>query len=51
MSHLKQVFHTRDIWIDETVKFDPNNSHLDSLMITEIEDLIHIVEISDLLTI
>ena len=48
MPHLKQVFRARNIWINETVKFDSNNSHLDSLMITEVEDLICIVEISDL---
>ena len=48
MSHLKQVFRARDVQIDETVTFDSDNSHLDSLMITEIEDLIHIIEISDL---
>jgi len=48
VSHLKQVFHIRNVQINKTVKFDSNNSHLHSLMITEIEDLIHIIEISDL---
>ena len=48
ISYLKQVFCIRNIWIDETVTFDSDNSHLDSLMITEIEDLICIIEISDL---
>jgi len=45
---LKQVFRARDVRIDETVNFDPDNSHLDPLMITEVEDLIRIVEITDL---
>src|SRR5438034_3126524 len=46
--HLKRVFRARDVWIDETVTFDPDNPHLDPLMITEIEDLIRIVEIPHL---
>ena len=48
VSYLKQVFHIRNVWINKTVTFDSDNSHLDSLMITEIEDLICIIEISDL---
>ena len=48
VSHLKQVFHVRNIQIDEIIIFDSDNFHLDSLMITEIENLICIVEISDL---
>ena len=48
ISHLKQIFHIRNVQIDKTVTFDSDNFHLDFLMITEIENFIHIVEISDL---
>ena len=48
ISYLKQIFCIKNIWIDKTVTFDSDNSHLDFLMITEIEDFIHIVEISNL---
>ena len=48
ISYLKWVFHIRNVWIDKTVIFDSDNSHFDSFIITEIEDLIHIIEISDL---
>jgi hypothetical protein len=48
ISHLKQIFHVRNIQIDKIVRFDSDNSHFDSIMITEIKDLIHIIEISDL---
>ena len=46
--HLKWVFCVRNIQINKTVTFDSDNSHLDFFMITEIEDLICIVEIFDL---
>ena len=46
--HLKQVFCARNVQIDKTVTFDSDNSHFDSLIITEIKDLICIIEISDL---
>ena len=46
--HLKRIFRARDVRIDETVKFDLANPHLDPLMITEVDDLIRLVEIPDL---
>ena len=48
ISHLKWIFHVRNIQIDKTITFDSDNSHFDSLIIIEIEDLICIIEISDL---
>jgi len=51
VSHLKWVFHIRNVQINKIIIFDSDNSHLDSLMITEIKDLIHIIEISNLLNI
>ena len=46
--HLKRIFRARNVQIDETVKFDPANPHLDPLMITEVDDLIRLIEIPDL---
>lgn len=46
--HLKRIFRARDVRINETVKFDPSNFYLDPLMITEVEDLIRVIEILDL---
>ena len=51
ISHLKQVFHIRKVWINKIIRFDSDNSYLDFLMITEIKNLIHIIEIFDLLNI
>ena len=46
--HLKRVFRARDVRIDETLGFDPANPHLDPLMITEVDDLVRIIEIPEL---
>ena len=46
--HLKWIFRARDIWIDEIIKFNLINPYLDSLIIIEINDLIHVIKIPDL---
>jgi hypothetical protein len=46
--HLKRIFRARDVRIDETLGFDPANPHLDPLMITEVDDLVRIIEIPEL---
>ncbi len=48
VSYLKQVFHIKNIWINKIIRFNSDNSHLDSLIIIEIKDLIYIIKISDL---
>lgn len=38
--YLKRIFYTRNIHINETIKFDSINPHLNSLIVREVKDLI-----------